>query len=186
MRLSVLFGVLTIGVAVGWSALRGRRDRAPGMTTWMLVGAGCSWSFAFLLLNWAVPALALLGVIVVGGVASGVRVEVLELRDRRGLRDSAMATGTSAREARRNYRRAPRSPFTVIAIWYAVALAWALGVVAVVVVLKLPSSVVESPSWMLPSSSGGYNAPWWMLILMGLSVCGVGHMMVNTLRRQWR
>jgi hypothetical protein len=185
MWLTVLFltCAFVIGDIVVWRALRGRRDRSPGRTISMLILSGICWSLAFQTLGWTVAALALLGLLVLVSVFTGAGVELAELRDRRVLRDTAVAGGMSGRQARRSFRRAPRSPSTVIAIWFTFGLAWVVALGELSGELRYPAPFIDSPAWSIPWLPLSTAFPWWVWVSMAIAIGGPVHMMVNMLRQ---
>ena len=175
--------ILMLYGGVVWRTLRGRRDRSPGRTISMLIFTGICWSFAFQTPGRTVAALALLGLLVVVSVVTGAGVEVAELRDRRVLRDTAVADGMPRGDARRKFRRAPRSPSTVIAIWYTLGLAWVVALGELSGELRYPASFIDSPAWSIPWFPLSSAFPWWIWVSLGIAICGPVHMMVNMLHR---
>jgi len=178
----VLTCAFVTGDIVVWRALRGRRDRSPGTTISMLIVTGICWSFAFQILGWTVAALTLLGILVLVSVVTGAGVEVAELRDRRVLRDTAVADGMPRGDARRKFRRAPRSPSTVIAIWYTLGVAWVVALGELSGELRFPAPYIDSPAWGIPWLPLHSAFPWWIWVSMAIAICGPVHMMVNMLR----
>jgi uncharacterized membrane protein len=149
----------------------------------MLIFTGICWSIAFQRLGWTLAALMLLGILVVVSVLTGAGVEVAELRDRRVLRETAVESGMAGGEARRSFRREPRSPSTVIAIWYTLGLAWVVALGELSGALTFPAPYIDSPVWSIPWLPISPAFPWWIWVSMAIAVCGPVHMMVNMLRQ---
>lgn len=169
--------------ALGWG-FKTRRDRPTGNTLWWFTGG----IYALLLPATAITdstsvALAMILILVVGLPGVALVTEWLRHRERLAHRDLAIAAGMTPKDARRQYRRAPRSFLTIIVIYGGLAMLWIFFAFAVIYALDNPN-LVQSPSWRVTSGKGEpLDLPWWMASMTAVIAAGTVHAMVNQMRK---
>ncbi|MDQ3431250.1 MAG: hypothetical protein M3467_03325 [Actinomycetota bacterium] len=177
-----VWALAALGVA-GWAVVKWR-DRPLGTTicrlavAWVLLlvpvsaifGAGTVLLVMMLTLIFVVPAIALV-------------VEMKQRRVRLQTRQLAIAGGKDTVQAQREYRRAPRGPATILAIYMVVAITWVLIAVGVSAATD-NADLASKPMWPVPLGPGEpVELPWWMAVMAGLAAASVIHAVVNTFRR---
>jgi hypothetical protein len=170
------------GLLLLWQAGRGRKDRQWGRTAWFVASAELLLAFGSAEVGWSQISLGLFGLLVLGGAATGILIEVRNLRERRSLVDSAIAAGIPPKEARRTYRRQLSSPVAVLGWWILGEVVVLFTFVAVLTLVHAPITVLEEPKWSFPALIPGLTSPWWIWVVLGVDVIAIIHTMINTFR----
>ena len=170
------------GLMLLWQAGRGRRDHHWGRTAWIIATAELLLALGTAAVGWSQISLGLFGLLVLGGAATGILIEVRNRRERRSLVDSAIAAGIPPKEARRTYRRQLSSPYAVLGWWMLGQVVVLFTFIAVLLLVHAPMTVLEEPKWTFPALLPGLASPWWIWVVFVVDVIAIIHMLINTWR----
>lgn len=173
-----------LGIGITWFGVSGWRDRPMGNTLWWLAGA---WFLLLMPAAWITSSdsvvLGMLLVLIIAFPVVAAIVEWRRARERVQQRDLAIAAGMDPQQARRQYRRAPRGPVTIYAIYGLVPMLWVFAVLGLVLLSGHPDLATE-PSLRISLGGEGepLDAPWWMAVMLAVGVVGAAHTLVNMFR----
>lgn len=194
---ALLVAVGMVGAGVWWarSLWRHRLDRDPHHTVVRALGvsgllAGALFSVAIAFEQLGLPAavvntivnasLILFLVTLLAVVITSAVIELQQARDRRAARRSAVQLGEKV--PRSLYRRRPRSPGVIVALYFGASAVGLLALILILVLLKAPSEW-----WWTPVSvwTGGPPVELPRLLVPFMVMLGVGmlHAFVNDVRR---
>ena len=173
---------LLTSVAVFWRAARRRHDRPPTVTAKSVAGGTLLAMFGAGFAGWETGMVVLLYALIFGSGGVGMFIVWRRRRERCALIELAIAAGVSPLEAHRRYRATPAGPVAVFLWWWFGILMAMFAIVGTFAALRLPASVMTSPSWQLPEALGGMDAPWWMWGMFIATLSSCVHAVVNTVR----
>lgn len=171
-----------VGAWALWRGITRRHDRPTGTTLWWIAGG----IYALLIPTAAITnspevILAMMLVLMLGLPAIALVVEWLRRRERIAQRELAIAAGVPPSVARKQYRRAPRSFVTILAIYGGIAMLWAFVSTGIAWMVG-KRSLVSEPTWPIPMAPGE-EFPWWLAVMSWILLVGTIHAMGNSLRR---